>query len=318
MRSRAAAVVPVAGFLLVLALALCSAASIAAEAATPAVVDDAGRRVEVPRPGARVIALAPNLTELVYAVGAGAALVGAVDYSDFPEAAKALPRIGDFQRFDVERIVALKPDLVLAWNHGNPSRELAQLEAAGLHLYYLEPKRLDDVPRALERLGALLGHPRQGLERAAAVRAQIDELRRRHAGAALVSVFYQAWANPLMTLSGRQIVSDVIALCGGRNVFADLPQLVPQVSSESVVAANPEAILAARETASARPGLERDPQGPAFTTWRRQRDLVAVRHGWLYTLPGDAITRQGPRIVEGARAVCEALDEVRRERVERR
>ena len=277
--------------------------------------DDAGRHVSIAGPAARVISLAPSLTELVYAVGGGPALVGTVAHSDYPAAAGALPRIGDFQRFDVERILMLKPDLVLAWNHGNPSRELAQLEAAGLRLFYLEPKRLDDVARALERVGEVLGRPQEGFARARALRAEIEELRRRHAADESVSVFYQAWRNPLLTLNGRQIVSDVIELCGGRNVFADLPQLVPQLSTESVVIANPEAILSAREDSSDRDGLRRDPHAPAFAGWLRYRSLVAVRRNWLYTVPGDAITRQGPRIVAGARAVCEALDQVRAERL---
>ncbi len=278
------------------------------------VVDDAGRSVAVLSPGARVVTLAPSLTELVYAVGAGAALVGTVGYSDYPAAARTLPRIGDFQRFDVERILALKPDLVLVWNHGNPGREVGQLEAAGLRLFYLEPRRLDDVAVALERVGVLLGHAAQGRARARELRTQIDRLRRKHADVAPVAVFYQAWANPLMTLGGGQIVSDVIELCGGRNVFASLPQLAPQLSTESVVAAAPEAFLVARETPAERPGAERDPHNPAFATWLRHPHLVAVRQRWLYTLPGDAITRQGPRIIEGARAVCAALDQVRQER----
>ncbi len=277
-------------------------------------VDDAGRTVSIAGPVRRVITLAPSLAELVHAVGAGPALVATVAHSDYPAAARALPRIGDFQRFDVERILMLKPDLVLVWNHGNPGRELAQFEAAGLRLYYLEPRRLDDVPRALERIGALLGHEREGLERARAMRAEVDDLRRRHAAAEPVRVFYQVWKNPLMTLNGRQIISDVIELCGGRNVFADLPQLVPQLSTESVVVANPEAILSAREDSSDGAGLRRDPRDPAYSMWLRHSGVVAVQRNWLYTIPGDAITRQGPRIVVGARAVCAALDQVRAER----
>ena len=277
-------------------------------------VDDAGRTVSIVGPVRRVITLAPSLAELVYAVGAGPALVATVAHSDYPAAARALPRIGDFQRFDVERILMLKPDLVLVWNHGNPGRELAQLEAAGLRLYYLEPRRLEDVSRALERVGLLLGHEREGLERAGALRSGIDALRRRHAAVAPVRVFYQVWKNPLMTLNGGQIISDVIELCGGRNVFAELPQLVPQVSTESVVVANPEAILSAREDSSDGAGLLRDPRDPAYAMWLRHSGVVAVQRRWLYTIPGDAITRQGPRIVDGARAVCAALDQVRTER----
>lgn len=277
-------------------------------------VDDAGRPFVLERPARRVISLAPNLTELVYAVGGGAALVGTVTSSTYPDAARALARVGDHQRFDIERILLLKPDLVLAWHHGNPGRELAQLEAAGLPLYHLEPRRLDDVPRALERVGELLGHADEGRAGAQSLRSEIAELRRRYRGSEPVTVFYQVWSSPLMTLNGEHIVSDVIELCGGRNVFAALPQLVPHLSTESVVVVDPEVMLSAHEDASAGGALKRDASNPAFAAWQRYPKLQAVRRNWLYTLPGDLIARQGPRIVDGARAVCAALDQVRAER----
>jgi len=277
-------------------------------------IDDAGRRIELSAPAQRVITLAPNLTELVYAVEGGSTMVGTVNTSDHPEAAKAVVRIGDHQRLDVERILALKPDLVLVWLHGNAGRELAQLEAAGLRLFYLDPRRLDEIAQALERVGALLGREAQGRRQAAQLRDAIAELRASHAKAAPVTVFHQVWSRPLMTLNDEHVVSEVIALCGGRNVFGGLPQLVPQLSVESVVAANPEVMFTARESATEGPGWRRDPRLAAFATWAAFPKLTAVRRGWMYSLPGDAISRQGPRIVEGVRAVCTVLDEVRRER----
>jgi len=287
-------------------------ASLAAQAMTHA--DDSGRRIDMAEPARRVITLAPNLTELVYAAGAGSALVGTVNTSDFPEEAKAVARVGDHQRLDVERIISLHPDLILVWHHGNAGREVSQLEAAGLRLFHLEPRRLDDVPRALERVGALLGRAPQAAQRAAELRRELASLRAQHANAPPVSVFYQVWSQPLMTLNDQHLVSDVIGLCGGRNVFGALPQLVPQLSLESVVAADPEVLLSARESAAEGPGGRRNPQLPGFAQWQAFPKLTAVRRGWMYSLPGDAISRQGPRIVEGARAVCAALDEVRKER----
>ena len=276
--------------------------------------DDAGRAVVLERAPTRVVTLAPNLTEFVYAVGAGATLVGAVSPSDYPEAARSVPLVGDSRRFDLERILALKPDLVLAWHHGNADRGLAQLEAVGLRLYRIEPRRLDDVPRVLERVGELLGHAEEGRARAGKMREELSALRARHADVATVSVFYQVWQSPLMTLNRQQIISDVIELCGGRNVFAQLPQLVPQLSSESVVAVDPDAILAARQRTRDEAGAERDPDHPLLAGWQRYPGLTAVQRRWIFTLPGDAVTRQGPRIVEGAQAVCDALDTVRSER----
>ncbi|WP_372525927.1 cobalamin-binding protein [Piscinibacter sp.] len=277
-------------------------------------VDDAGRAVEFAAPARRVITLAPNLTEFVYAVDAGSTLVGTMDTSNYPAAAQRVPRIGDYQRLDVERIVALNPDLILVWQHGNQGRELAQLEAAGLRLFYLEPRRLDDVARALLRVGALLGRDSAAEARAAALRREIAELRERHATATPVSVFFQVWSQPLMTLNDQHLTSDVMALCGGHNVFGALAALAPQLSVESVVAADPEVMFTASEFPSDGPSWRRDAKHPAFSMWQPFGKLTAVRRGWMYSLSGDLITRQGPRIVDGARAVCAVLDEVRRER----
>jgi iron complex transport system substrate-binding protein len=282
-----------------------------AQAATH--VDDSGRRIELARPAQRVITLAPNLTEFVYAVGGGATLVGTVDTSNHPQEARAVQRIGDYQRLDIERILTLKPDLVLAWLSGNTSRGLAQLEAAGLRLFYLEPRKLDDVPRALSRVGALLGHQAEADRHAGALRAELAALQASHAAVTPVTVFFQVWSQPLMTLNDDHLVGEVIALCGGRNVFGKLPQLVPQLSAESVLAADPQAMFSAAESDAPGARWRRDPQHRAFTSWKQFPRLTAVKRGWLYSIPGDTISRQGPRIIEGARAMCAALDEVRTE-----
>ncbi|HEY2561962.1 MAG TPA: cobalamin-binding protein [Caldimonas sp.] len=298
--------------------AMAAGATLAAPLAVAAitVVDDAGRRVVLDRPPERVVTLAPSLTELVFAAGAGSTLVGVSALSDYPPAARGIARIGDAGRVDVERVLELKPDLVLVWQRGNLSRELEQLARAGIQLFQLEPQRLDDVARAIERLGTLLGHEREARRNAESVRAALAQLRAGHAGAAPVTVFYQVWQQPLMTVNRQQIVNDILGVCGGRNVFADLAPLVPIVSTEAVVAADPEAILTASEqTGSA--AWRRDPANPGFALWRPQPRMTAVRHGWLYALDGDAISRQGPRIVDGAVAVCAVLDEVRRERAAR-
>jgi len=184
-------------------------------------------------------------------------------------------------------------------------------------LFRLEPRRLDDVPATLERLGTLLGTAPFAHERAQALRAEIEAVRAAHRGVAPVRVFYQVWSEPLMTLNGRHLVSDLIAACGGVNVFAGLDPLVPQLSSESVLVARPEVFLTARDGFHPEAGVRRDPADPAYARWLRFRDLAAVRNRWLYALDGDIVTRPGPRIARGARAICAALDEVRRERAAR-
>jgi iron complex transport system substrate-binding protein len=299
------------------AIALCVAAvSAGVDANAIAVVDDGGHAFVFERPPQRVVTLAPSLSELVFAAGGGASLVGTSALSDYPPAARAIARVGDAGRVDVERVIALKPDLVLIWQRGSTSRELEQLEGAGIRLFQLEPRRLDDVARAIERLGALLGHEAEANQRASEMRAALDRLRSSHAGATPVSVFYQVWRQPLMTVNGKHLIDDILTLCGGRNVFAGLTPLVPIISSEAVVGADPEAILTASENASPEP-WRRDPGNASFAAWHRHARMTAVRHAWLYALNGDNISRQGPRVVDGAAAVCAVLDQVRSERAAR-
>jgi iron complex transport system substrate-binding protein len=290
-------------------LCLFGAANAAAAAIT--LVDDAGRTLQLPSPAQRVVTLAPNLTELVDAVGASSTLVGTL--AGIGEASASVS-VGDAMRLDVERIVSLRPDLVLVWRHGNNGRELEQLEAAGLPLFRLEPKRLEDVPGAIERVGRLLGREAAAGPRAQRLRAELAQLRARYAKAEPVTVFYQVWSRPLMTINREHLVSEVISLCGGRNVFADLVQLVPQLSDEAVLDADPQAMFAAREQSDGDLRWLRAPADPAFAGWLRYKGLTAVRQRWMFMLPGDAISRQGPNIAVGARAVCEALDLVRAER----
>lgn len=277
-------------------------------------VDDAGHRIEFAHTPQRVITLAPNLTEFVYAVGAGVTLVGTIDTSNYPEDAQRVARIGNYQRLDVERILALKPDVVLVWHHGNQGRELVQLEAAGVKLFYLEPRRVDDIADALVRVGALLGHAQQGESRANELRKKLAALRARYAKASRVNVFFQVWPQPLMTLNDQHLTSDLMTLCGGKNVFGSLPALVPQISVESVVAADPEVFFTAREFDSAGLMWRREPQRQTFQMWKEFSKLTAVKRGWMFTIPGDLVTRQGPRAIEGAKEICAALDQVRSER----
>jgi iron complex transport system substrate-binding protein len=297
------------GLLFAASLALSGAATSAA------LIDDAGRSVPLDPPVRRIVTLAPNLTELVHAVGAGAALVATDQSSNHPPEVTSLPRVGDHQRVDIERLVALAPDLVLAWGSGNTARELAQLESAGIRLFRLEPRRLDDIPRALERVGQLLGRAEEGRQRARALRSEIYALRARHAQSAPVRVFYQVWPRPLLTLNDDHLVSDVLRLCGGRNVFGTLGPLVPEVSAESVVSVDPEAMLTAIEGSGP---ARRTPDAASFSQWISLGATTAVRRTWLYTLPADIVVRGGPRIADGARSLCGVLDEVRRERAEGR
>ena len=291
-------------------VAIASCASVGA--AEIVFTDDAGRLHRLPGPAQRVVTLAPHLTELVYAVGGGAQMVATVGASNHPAEARALPRIGDHARFDVERLLLFQPDLVLAWLSGNPDRELRALEAAGLRVVRLEAQRLAEVPASLERVGRLLGREAQGQREAGRLGAALEVLRAGHADDAPLRVFYQVWSQPLLTLNGRHLISDVLALCGGHNVFAALAPLVPPVSTEAVLAADPEVVMTADERPQA--PWTRDPRAAEFATWAAARRLSAIRHGAFFRIHADLLTRAGPRIDQGAQAVCEALDAARRDR----
>ncbi|WDR90525.2 cobalamin-binding protein [Burkholderia ambifaria] len=271
--------------------------------------DDAGNTVTLPAPAQRVISLAPHATELVYAAGGGAKLVGTVTYSDYPPAAQAVPRVGDNKALDLERIAALKPDLIVVWRHGNAERQTDALRALHIPLFFSEPKHLDDVATSLRQLGTLFGTAPVADAAAASFSRDIAALRARYAARAPVTMFFQVWDRPLTTLNGAHLFNEVIALCGGRNVFAALKPLAPSVTDEAVLAANPEAIV----TTSA--GATRsDAPLPSLARWRAWPALTAVARNNLFAIDGDLLTRPSPRIAQGAAALCEDLDAARARR----
>ncbi|HEY3598511.1 MAG TPA: cobalamin-binding protein [Paraburkholderia sp.] len=294
------------------ALAALAAFAPQAHAAAIAVTDDTGATVSLASPAQRVISLAPHVTELLYAAGGGAKIVGAVTYSDYPPEAKQLPRVGDNKALDLERIVALKPDLIVVWRHGNAQRQIERLRDLHVPLFFSEPHQLDDVALTLAKLGQLLGTAPVADAAAGAYRQDIARLRARYAAQPPVSVFYQVWDQPLMTLNGTHMISDVIALCGGRNVFAKLEPLVPTVSTEAVLAANPEAIVTAARGATAP-----DQPLPPLDKWRAWPGMTAVARNNLFAIDGDLIDRPAPRLAQGAAQLCEDLDVARSRRAGR-
>lgn len=279
---RAAAAVPGIAALLLLA---CGVAAAPAERGAPA---------------ERIVTLSPHLAELAYAAGAGDRLVGTVEWSDYPAQAAGLPRIGDAFRLDLEALAALSPDLVLAWKGGNPDHLLEALEQHGYRVVALAPQSLDDIGEQLARIGRLAGSPEIAAAAAARYRARLAALRDAQAGKRPVSVFYQVSWRPLYTVGGRQLISQVIALCGGRNIFAELGALAPSVGVEAVIARNPEVILAS------------ETQRAELEAWRRWPGIEAVARGNLFSVDGDLVARASPRVLEGAGRVCAALDRARR------
>ncbi len=264
--------------------------------------DDSGTTVRLLQPARRIVSLAPHATENLYAAGARARLVGAVDYSDFPKAALALPRVGGYSRPDLEAVLALKPDLVVAWVSGNPPAVVEKLRALGIPVYLTQPDRLEDIAHGIEKLGRLAGTEADAARAAARFRQRLAALRGRFAARSSVPLFYQVWHQPLLTVGGGQIISEVIRLCGGENVFANLPGKAPAVSVEAVLAADPEVVVAS--------GMGRDaPVG--LDTWRRWKSLKATARGNLFFVHADLIQRPTPRLLEGAEQLCRHLETAR-------
>ncbi|MGP1683317.1 MAG: cobalamin-binding protein, partial [Giesbergeria sp.] len=228
-----------------------------------------------------------------------------VEYSNYPQAAQRIARIGDSAQLDLERIVALKPDLVVVWQYGNAQRQLDKLLRLGIPVYYNEPRRLPDIARAIEQLGRLAGTEAVALPAARAFLARVAELRRRYAGRAPVTLFYQIWDQPLLTVNGEHLISDVIRLCGGRNVFAGVKPLTPEISTEAVLAADPEAIGGVTAEAG---------QAGNLDAWKQWPRLRAVARGNLFVIDSDLISRNTPRILDGAEQLCEHLAAARARR----
>ncbi|MDR5792328.1 cobalamin-binding protein [Caballeronia sp. LZ008] len=272
------------------------------------VVDDSGASVTLAKPAERVVSLAPHVTELLFAAGGGARVVGAVTYSDYPKEAQAIARVGDNKALDLERIVALHPDLIVVWRHGNAARQMDRLQALGVPIYFSEPKHLDDIAASIGKLGALLGTQNEARAASDAFTREIARLRARYAERPRVSVFYEVWDDPLMTLNRDNVFDEVIGLCGGANVFAAEKPRVPTISTEAVLAANPEAIV------TATPGATKpDRPLPALERWRRWTSMTAVARGNLFGIDGDLINRPTPRLALGADELCRDL-EIARER----
>lgn len=251
-----------------------------------------------PPPGQRIISVAPNLTELLYAAGAAEQLVAVSEYSDYPEAARALPRIGDAFRLDYERIVELAPTVAVVWATGTPPEVAARLDALGIPVVSIPTRNLEDVAVALETLGELAGTDDVAARAAAEYRAGIAALRERYRARAPLRVFIQIDDAPLFTVGGGHLMSEIVELCGGQNVFADAAAPALPVDLESVLARAPQAILSTDD-------------GDPREYWVRFDGLAAVATGSVYRAPADLLARPSPRLVAGAAEVCAQLDDAR-------
>lgn len=279
--------------------------SAASFAAPITVIDDSGVTIKLAAPAKRIVVLAPHVVENLYAIGAEGQIVAAVDYSDYPAAARKLPRVGGYAKFDVETILLKKPDLIIGWSSGNPAAQLDQVRALGVPLYLSQPNRFEDVAKELRQFGRLTG--REAVADVAASRflQRLDTLRKQSASKPKVRVFYEIWQTPLMTIGGDQIISSAITACGGENVFASIKAMAAQVSEEAVIAADAEAFVAGGMNEIRKDWLE---------GWRRWKQLTAVKRNNLFFVPADLMQRHTVRLIDGAEQLCAHLDTARARR----
>lgn len=265
------------------------------------VSDDRQRTVILSQPAQRVISLAPHITELLFEAGAGERIVGTVGYSDYPEPARKIPRIGSFNKFDYEAITVLSPDLIIAWHSGNPASQMRGIHGLDVPVFYSEPKTLGDIAESIEDFGHLTGTVEIANPQAERFRNRLVALQQTYKNRKPVRVFYQVWDQPLMTVNGAHIISDVISLCGGVNVFADMPVLAPHIDMESVLEKNPQVIIA---------GINQQ-RSDWLQQWQRWPEIDAVANGHVYGVNPDMMTRHTSRILTAAGEVCEFIDKAR-------
>jgi iron complex transport system substrate-binding protein len=249
----------------------------------------------------RIITLSPHLTEIVYAAGAGDSLVATVEYSNFPDAAKEVPRIGDAFRIDVERIITLHPDLVIAWDSGNPQAAVEQLRSLGVPVWSVEIDEPEEIADVLESLGRLTGRAEPARSASMEIRRRLTALTRQYEGVETLQYFYQIGSRPLFTINGNHLISQGLERCGGRNIFSQERGLAFQVSYESVIVADPDALFAPWQESSPNP----------LDAWQEWPSMEAVRRQALFLLPADPVSRATPRFLDSLELACKLLHQLR-------
>ena len=269
------------------------------------VSDFAGSTIKLDTPAVRIVALAPHIVENVYTAGAGSQLVGVVSYSDFPQAATSLPIVGGYAQTNLEKILQLQPDLVIAWESGNLDSSIASIQQLGFPVYIDQPDLLDDVAKSIRDIGILAGTSVIAEPAALAYLSSIDEVRKKNLAQNPVSTFYQVWNSPLRTINGTHIINDAIELCGGVNIYADETTVAPIINIESILERDPEVILASGMS-NARPDWLDD--------WLAWPSLSAVKSNNLFFVDPDHIQRHTIRIINGISTICEQLQQARDKR----
>ena len=270
------------------------------------VYDDFGNSLSFDQPVKKIIVLSPHLTELVFEAGAQEKLVATVEFADYPPAAGQIPRIGSYNTWDVEKIVAMKPDIVLVWLSARGIEMLERLKQLGLRVYVSEPRKLSDISRTIRDIGIMSGSNDIAEKRAKEFERAIASLKGKYKNRKRVRLFYQVWRPPLVTINGKQLINQVFNLCGGENIFADLPALAPVISIESLLLENPDVILG---------GARQEDRQRWLHEWRKWPALNAVKNNNLFFVNPDLLSRQTSRMLQGAYQVCDQLEQVRQKSV---
>ena len=262
------------------------------------VTDDTARAVTLPKVPTRIVSLAPGATEMLFAAGAGQKLIATVEYSDEPAAARKVPRIGDVVAIDMEKLLALRPEVAVVWPGGGNPAQIEEIGRMGIPLYRQQVNTLADLPQSLRRLGALAGTELAAGQAASELESRLAKLARVYGNGKHPTVLLEVWNHPIYTIGGTHLMSDALKVCGARNVFGDLRDLGPAVDVEAVVARNPDIIIAA-----APPGIGTD----WLEDWRRFGSLRAVRRGNLIAFEDQRLTRLGPSVVDATEELCKVL-----------
>jgi len=271
-------------------------------AKTIEIIDDEQRSVKFNKPVTKVVSLSPHATELLFAAGVTDQLVATVSYSDYPEAAKKIPRIGSANKIDLESIIKLNPDVVIAWKSGSPAAQIKKLTQLGFKIFYSEPKQFEDIARNIVNMGKILGTSSYAENKAREFLLELNLLENTYQNRSKVSVFYQVWNEPIITINKDHMITSVIEFCGGENIYGELPSRAPRIGIESILNEDPDAIII---------GMS-DGRSDWVESWSKWSQLKAVKNMHVFDVNADLIVRQGTRVLEGIKVVCSRLDEVRR------
>ncbi len=266
-------------------------------------VDGLGTKVVLDAPAERVIALSPNLVENITSAGGFDKLIAVVAYSTYPKAAQQLPQVGSYRSFDYETILAMQPDLVVVWHSGNGTEVVKKLRSLGITVLVTDPRTLTDVAHYIRLLGRAMGTESIAEPVAAQYLEHLQQLQEQSRKKRIIDSFYQVWHQPLQTLTGESIVSQIIELCGGRNIYADELGIAPVISIESIIERNPVAIIASQADGD---------HSPWQNFWHKNwPELSAVQQQRLIDLPADESKRPTVRLLQAADILCKRFDDIR-------